>query len=499
MILMTPALRRTPALRTVLPIGALLLAAGCTLGPDYQRPTTAADQMTSFVHAGPDAAAPAPEVDPWWRSFGDPLTAELVETALAANTDLEAAAARVLAAEASLRQARSSRWPEANLSAGASRQKNSFVLPGAGRVSPISTTYSDALSVAYQADLFGGLRRSRQAAWAEFLAQDAARQTVLHTVIAEVVRARVRIDTLARSLALAEETRDSWQRTHDTIDRRNRLGLAPTLDVRLARENLAAAEAAAVARAQELAQARLALDVLLGQAPGASPAASIEDGLDPLPDLEPIPVGLPAGLLERRPDLRRAEMQLAAATARIGVAIADLYPGLSLTASAGNSSDSLSDLLSSETLIYSAAANLLAPIFDGGRRRAAVGGARASAEVAAAEYAGAVLVALREVEDALLRERILREQLTFLDQRVEEARAADRSARQRYQRGVTPFLSVLDTERRWRAAEDALLAARASLWNARIDLHLALGGDWLDEPASELQPENPTRLASEDL
>ncbi len=473
----------------------LIFLTGCTLGPDYQRPTTVADEAASYAHSAEAADRRIDAVDPWWRSFGDPITAQLVRESLNENTDLRAAAARVVAARESLRQTQASKWPSADLSAGANRQKSSFVLPGAGRVNPISTTYTDSLAVAYQTDLFGGLRRQRQAARAEWLAQEAAWETVIHTVISEVVRARVRLNTLDRAFGVARDVRDSWRSTFESIDRRHRLGLVSTLEVRLARENLAAAEATVIARQQQLDQARLALDVLLGRRPGVRRVASA--GLEPLPDLAPIPLGLPADLLERRPDVRRAEMQLAAASARIGVALADLFPGLTLTGSAGNSSDRLGDLLSSDTLVYNAVASLVAPIFDGGRRRAAVRAARANADAATADYAGAVLQALREVEDALVRGRALRRQLDFLEQRVDEARAADRSARQRYQRGVADLLSVLETERRWRAAEEALLNARADLWNARIDLHLALGGDWREEDSVADRVERSAALGAD--
>jgi multidrug efflux system outer membrane protein len=454
-----------------------LALAGCALGPDYERPWTPAADAEGYLHAAAEAATlDAAAVDPWWRGFGDPAIAGLVEAALEANTDLKAAAARVLEARAGLRQAGARLEPEVDFSVGANRQKNSFVLPGVGRVSPIATTYSDDLSVAYQADLFGGLRRGRQAAWADLLATEAARDTVAHAVISEVVRARVRLSTLGRGADLARAIRDSWAATQKSIDRRYRSGVASALELRLARENLASAEASVVGLEQQLAQARLALDVLLGRRPGTGEAPAAQ--LAPLPQLAPVPVGLPAALLERRPDVRAAELRLAAATARIGVAIADLFPTLTLTGGAGRSSDVLDDLLETNALVYRAVAGVAAAIFDGGRRRAAVAAARARADEAAAGYAGAVLQALREVEDALVREAALREQLVFLEERVEEARAADRIARGRFERGVEELLGVLETERRMRAAEEALVDAQASLWNARVDLYLALGGDW---------------------
>lgn len=466
----------------------LLLLAGCTLGPDPQRPATVADSAPGYVHGLPEPSSEtSPQstldaaLDPWWTSFGDAATADLVQRALDENTDLRAAAARVLEARAALGSARATLWPSLEGSFTASRTKNSFTLPQVGRVSVYATTYSPSLDASYQLDLFGRLERTRQAAWSDLLSQEAARRSVLHTVVSETVRARVRIGTLERSLDLATGIRDSWAGTLETIDRRYRSGLVEALDLRLARENLASAEAAVVEARQALAQARLGLDVLVGRRPGTGPEIASE--LPSLPDLDPVPLGLPADLLDRRPDLIQAEMALAAQTARVGVALADLYPSLRLTASAGTSSDTLSDVVASEAVVYNAVLNLLAPIFDGGRRRAEVAARRARVEQAAAAYAGAVLRALREVEDALLRDRAVTERLTFLETRAEEARAADRIARDRYGRGVSTLLQVLDTERRLRVAEQALLAARADAWNGRVDLYLALGGDWLPDDA----------------
>ncbi len=482
---------------------ALFLLAGCTVGPGYERPRTEAADATAFVHAPEEEATLDPEsVEPWWRSFGDSTTSELVETALAANTDLRQAAARVLEARAGVRRAGSGRFPDVSAGLNGSRQQSSFVLPGLGRVSPESTTYAVDVTVAYQADLFGGLRRGRQAAWAQLLAEEAARETVAHSVVAEVVRARVRLSTLDRATQIARAVRASWAETLEKTEARYKSGLTSTLELRLSRENLAAAESAVLGVEESLAQARLGLDVLLGRRPGADEVEAT--GLDPLPDLDPIPLGLPADLLERRPDVRSAEMRLAASTAQVGVALADLFPGLTLNAAPGTRSDTLSSVLSSESFVYSVVASLVGPIFDGGRRKAGVEAARANAEAAAAAYAGTVLVALREVESALLREATLRAQLVFLETRLEEARGADKIARDRYERGVLRLLDVLETERRLRAAEEALLGARSDLWNVRIDLHLALGGDWGVVPddtrraVAGSEPASPHPAAKED-
>jgi multidrug efflux system outer membrane protein len=187
---------------------------------------------------------------------------------------------------------------------------------------------------------------------------------------------------------------------------------------------------------------------------------------------------LPIALLDRRPDLIQAEMQLASATYGIGIALADLYPTVSLTASGGTVSDSVSDLLDTDSIVYNTVASLLGPIFTGGARRAEVAAARARAEAAAAAYSGAVLGALRDVEDALVADRANRDRLQSAYRRLDEAQAADRIARERYQRGVESFLTVLETERRLRTAEEAMITTKSDLWNTRIDLYLALGGDW---------------------
>ncbi len=470
-----PRMKATPQAVT---LAALLIAGACTLGPDPRRPVTVASGVAAYVHAppeGPEEPAAAGD-DRWWERFGDEVTCELVDRALAHNTDLRAAAARVLEAQAALAKAAGGRYPEVTAGLSATRSKVSFVLPELGRIGIFSTTYSDELSISYQVDLFGRLARTREAAWAELLAQEAAREALRHTVVSQVVRSRVRIATLERALATARRTRESWEVTLRTVERRYRAGLVQAVDLRLARENLAATQTPEVDLEGQLWQARHALDVLVGRRPGS--ALPLPSTLPELPELDPVPLGLPADLLERRPDLRQAELQLAAATSRIGVALADLFPSLTLTGSGGIRSDTLSELVSSDGLVYNAVGNLLAPIWSGGRRRADLRAARARAEQAAAAYAGAVLNALREVEDALVRGEAARRRLELALTRVAEAGAADRLARERYQRGVEGLLKVLETERRLRSAEEALHSTQADLWSARIDLFLALGGDW---------------------
>jgi len=479
-------------------LATLIFAAGCTMGPEPERPVTAADVSDTYVHAADQEVVKLPEVSPWWRTFGDETTTELVDLALENNTDLQAAVARVLEAEAGLRRAGGARLPQVGYGAGAGRQKMSFVLPGVGRREIYSTTYSYDFNIAWQADLFGRLKRTQQASWAGLLSEEAAREAVVHTVVAMVVRSRVQIAILERAVDITREIITSWGSTLKTVERRYRSGLADAVELHLARENLASAQAAGVVIEGELEQARLVLDVLVGRRPGSG--NKLADTLPELPSLDPVPLGLPAELLDRRPDLRQAEMRLAAATYGVGAAIANLYPDLSLTASAGVRSDTLTDIISIDGLVYNAVANLVGPIFTGGQRRADVDAARARSDQAIANYAGAVLLALREVEGALVLGDTSERNLDFTRERVFEARAADRLAKQRYQRGVASMLTVLETERRLRLAEQAIINATADVWNARIDLFLALGGDWdTNPPDSEaaLPEETETQVKSE--
>ncbi len=214
----------------------------------------------------------------------------------------------------------------------------------------------------------------------------------------------------------------------------------------------------------------------MGRHPGSS--EELPQTLPELPDLAPVPVGLPALLLDRRPDVRAAELTLKASNERIGVSIAQLYPDLTLTGIWGRSADRWRDIWKDETEIYSAVMRILQPIFQGGQLKARVNAAKARYAELAANYAGTVLTALREVEDALVREELLQQRLKALEVRFNEAVAAEKLAGQRYLRGVERLITVLETERRRRIAENELNNVKGELWTGRVDLFLALGGDW---------------------
>jgi NodT family efflux transporter outer membrane factor (OMF) lipoprotein len=466
------------------------MSAGCTVGPDYARPVTAADEAETFVNVQASSSDAnnvdlASEIEPWWLHFGDPVTSDLVRTALKKNNELKAAAANVLYAQSLLAKSRGTRLPDISYSGSRTKTKTSIGTSlSDSRIVSHSTAYASDISISYIVDFFGKLKRTEQAAMADMLAAQASRQALAHSITAQVVRSRVQIATLQRLLNIARANTKSWEDALIIIERRYSSGLIGPLDVHLARENLAAARALEPQIEQSLLLAQHSLDVLLGRRPAASEL--LPETLPELPDLSIVPVGLPAALLDRRPDVRTSELNLAAATEWIGVSIAALYPDLTLTASGGYRSESLSRLTVSNADVYSAIIALAGPIWKGGQLRAQVKASKAQAQQAAANYAGVVLLALREVEDALVKQKKLQIQYEQLKARLTEALRAEKLAQQRYLKGVEKFLIVLETERRRRTAENQLVETASEMFNARIDLFLALGGDW-DESRSAQQ------------
>ncbi len=456
--------------------------AGCMVGPDYSRPETPAETSGAYFHAGANEqdVNDFADADKWWDRFGDPTTAELVRQALENNYDLKAAAARVLQTQASLAEMRGRQWPDVSYKLSRDRSKRSYNIGsgpfGGGRFSVMSTTWSQDITVNYILDLFGKLKHAERAAWADMLASEVSEQALTNSIIAGVINSRINIATIQRRLSIARANSESRQRTLRTVERRYEQGLVGPVDIRLARENLAASKAAEPAVEMSLITARHALDVLLARPPGSS--EDLPETLEELPDLEPVPIGVPARLLDRRPDVKAAELALRSANERIGVSIAQLYPDLTLTANYGANADEWHDIWESYSETYGLLMRLAQPIFKGGQIRAQIDAAKARYAELAANYAGTVLTAMREVEDALVSEQMLQSQLQHTRDRFREAKAAEELSRQRYQQGLTGFLVVLETERRRRIAEEQLTILKGQIWTTRVNLYLALGGDW---------------------
>lgn len=451
---------------------------GCMLGPDYERPQTAADVNDGYYNTGIYPSEPD-KVDftGWWRDFAGGQFEPLVRRALKNNTDIEEAAAKVIEAEAGLEKARGSRLPQVEYSLGRTRSKNSFNF-GGGRFSSLTTSFSQEIQVSYVTDLFGKLRRQQRASWQQLLAMEANRQAVVNTVISSVVKSAVNLAALQKREVLAEELVNNWEKTVHLTKQRYERGLISSVELRSARENLQTAKSQLESLRTLLTETENSLDVLLGRRPGNSRKLSMDLYKDI--DLQPVPVGVPAGLLDRRPDVRNAELNLRAANENIGASIAALFPDLTLTGSYGRSADKWRNIWIDETEIYSAVMNLAAPLFRGGSLRADVKISRAQFEQSAAAYAKTVLNAVKEVEDALSSQQRLKDRLEFTNIQLNQTEARRELLSQRFSKGVSDALELLNVKRQQINAESSRAELTGNLLTARVDLILALGGNWVE-------------------
>jgi multidrug efflux system outer membrane protein len=464
--------------------------AGCAVGPDYRAPEARLPAAYS------EGAGPAP-VAAWWTTFRDPVLDSLIRRAVRANPDLRSARARVLEARARRGLAAADRLPSVDASAGASRTRNSsnaFGDPGG-----TSNLFEAGFDAAWEIDLFGHAAREVEAADAEVAASVEDRRDVLVSLLAETARDYVDLLGARRRAALARANLASQERTLELTRSKLEAGLASELDVARA-ETLVRTTAAAVPGFEaEARRAVHALSALLALPPDA---LSAELGADaPLPAIPPaVPAGLPSDLLRRRPDVRRAERRLAAATARVGAATADLYPRFTLTGALGLASEDLGDLVDSGSRTASIGGVLRWPILDFGRASRAVEIRGAIEEQAATAWEAAVLRALREVEDALVTLAKERERRASLAAAVDAARRAHDLADRVWRSGRTDFFAVLDAERVLLASEDALAESDLRGAQGLVALYKALGGGWeIETDAAEDPPRGEPGRRSLDL
>ncbi len=428
------------------------------------------------VAAGRSQTASATALD-WWRSYNDPLLDQWVGHLLAENLDLRAAAERIVQARERAVSVGGERWPAFGLGVNGGR---SFT-PGFPQSSERSyrTDINIGLGVSWQADLFGKVRRSVEAAQYQSLANEADYQALQHSLVAELVRLRASVAVSQRELAVQTDIVDSRQRTLDTVQRRYQLGVKNTtaLGVYTAEENVASAQAQRVVLHRQLTENLLVLDTLLNQRPGT--LARVETAFPLLPLSDAVAIDIPAALLDQRPDIRGNELRLMAANAQVGVAMADLLPDLSLSLNHSFASDQWGGLFDNNNALASLTGQITTRLFEGGRLRAQIRLRESELREQAAQYAKLVLNALAEVETALVQEHYLVEQVALLQRGTRAARKAETLAEQRYQQGISSLLVLLEAQRRRQNSERSLLAAQRASWRARVDLHLALGGDWI--------------------
>lgn len=459
--------------RLIFASGLMLAATACTVGPDYA-PRSAADLHVPERFVGTETST-SDDIRGWWAELNDPVLSALIERALADNPDLAQSLARVAQARESLAQTRGSILPSVETSGSNGRNFNSET--------PDSWSFSRSIDARWTLDLFGGQRRSIEAARASYAAAGFTLANAQAVLAAEMARTYIDLRTTRRRLAVARGSLEVQEQNALIAGWRGQAGLVSSIDVEQARAQRAQTAATVPQLEQAEAQARFRLAVLAGDAPGAVDQLLADDLELPIVPAT-IGAGTPAELLRRRPDVRAAERDLAAATARIGVAEADLYPSLSLSGTVASSSASFGDFFNVVTgRLF---ANLAQTIFDGGQRRAAVRSQRAAAEGALAAYRGVILGALEDVENALIaRETAAARIIAFSEQTVAAQNAA-LLARTNYRAGLTDLRTLLEAERNLLSAQDGLVSAEGDSVAATIQLYLALGGGW-DADTSALQ------------
>lgn len=460
-------------MKTAMTSAALLLSA-CTVAPTYERPSVKLPQTYQAAQTAVEDAPAAVGMSPWWEVLGDAQLNLWVNRALAQSPQTQAAAARVQEADALMRQAGAALFPEVNLSVGG--VNNQVTQLGAVPVSPslpvARTDRAVSLSTSYELDVWGKVRSADQAARAQALSSRYAQATVQTTLAASVVQAWLSLRSLDAQIAVTRDSLRNRQEAAAIIAKRQAGGLASEVDVQAAQPALLALQA----QSADLLRQRVLSENLLGvllNSPGLTVASDVV-----LPAAPTVPAGLPSSLLNDRPDVRDAEAQLIAANARIGLARAALFPALSLTAAAGSQSADLSNLFKPEAFTFSLGLNILAPIFDAGRRDAVVAQVTAQQQQVAANYRQTVLNAFRDVRDALSNTEQQAAAERSLQAQQQSLQASVRLTQLRVNAGLVAPLVLLDAQRNLNEAELSLVRARAARLAAAVDLFKALGGGW---------------------
>ena len=460
--------------RLFLALTVTVFLAGCAVGPDYARPTsTLPEQHKEATTATAQAIAPVNAE--WWTLFNDATLNQLVQQTLAANQDLQAAIARLEASEAAAREAGAELYPAIGLAANGSRNRISgetFSGKNTG-----SATYNNrraALSLSYEVDLWGRIRRSNEAARAEALASRFGRDSIQLALIGQLVNEYLSLRSNEAQLEVTRQTLESRQESLKIVQARLDAGSASGLELAQAESQLNAAQGQWSQFKRQRALSENQIGLLSGQ-PGLKLASTSLEQL-PLPPTPP--TGLPSSLLEARPDVRQAEEKLIAANARIGVAKAAYFPTIGLTGLYGSESAALSNLFTGSAGIWTAAIGLTMPIFDAGRTGARVDQATAAQAENIANYRKTLQTAFREVSDAIVNlQEFANEEAAFSAQ-VDASKRAFNLAQKRYDSGYSGYSDLLDTQRTLNTAQLLYLASRKNRLGASVDLFKALGGGW---------------------
>ena len=471
-----------------------LTLSACALGPNYTRPELPVLERWS-------ATVTLTEIDTmvqphWWTAFGDPELDALLRKAVAQNLDLKIAAANLERSRAEARVAAAPLWGTAALQPRYEKTKESRRIVeepsaalrelGVTALPNPSKQYSLPLAVSYEFDLWGRLRRGREAATAEFHATREDAQAIYLTLLSTVAGNYFDIRELDERMALTERAQALGKETLRITEKKYEAGMIAQTDVLRVRAQVAQLDGDVIELQRRRVERQHALAVLLGKPPGAFevPAKPLSPEIQ-IPQVAP---GLPSSVLARRPDVRSAEYRLIAASARIGEAKAAFFPTLALTGEYGYQSRALNNLISSKSITWGINPQLYVPLFDGGKRRGQLQAARAATEEAVERYRLTLLRAFEEVENALAAGFYQAQQQTQIAVAVEALNAAHVQVRRQYEHGQVSLLDVLDAERSLLAVEERALALHRARLDAVLFLYKALGGGWEQGAFAGRQP-----------
>ena len=451
---------------------------GCAVGPDFKEPEVKTPEQYRLQEMAEEEAVDLK----WWELFDDPVLFVLVSTALEENRDVKTAAARIEQAMAALGFTRADQYPRLDVEGSA--QWGNFI--GGGRSQSTDATAFIGLPLSWEIDFWGKFSRATEAARAELLASEYGFKTVQISLISTVVSAYYQLLDFHQRLGVSEKTLASRLESLDIIQQRFDKGIIPELDLNQAQIQKEIAAAAIPLYEREIAKTENALSVLIGELP-----RQIETGADLKSQRVPpqIPTGLPSNLLERRPDIVQAKYLLKAQTENIGVAEAQRFPAISLTGALGVASTDIGSI-TTDGGVWSVGGTLLGPVFNFGKNVRRVDIEKAQTKQALYFYENAVLTAFREVEDALVEVETFKKQIEAVSNQQKAAANANMLSNDRYDKGVSSYLEVLETERQLFNVELELSDLTRQYLNAYVNLYKALGGGWITTEEMKLA-ENP--------
>jgi multidrug efflux system outer membrane protein len=457
-------------IRSVGPLLAALLLAGCAVGPNYRRPVVDVPSETRG-QLGPAEADSLADLA-WWEVFDDPVLQSLIREAIHANHDLAAAAARVEQSRQLVGVARADLFPQIGYQGEAARGRTFF---GDAFPNFTSNTFLGAFNLAWEIDIWGRIRRATESARAQYFGTEDFRRGVLLSLVSDVATAYFELLDLDRELEVSRNTTKAFQETVDLFSRRYEGGIGTLLEVARGKAALAQAAATIPAFETRIVAKENQISILLGRTPGAIARGTPIDHQTVPPA---IPVGLPAQLLERRPDIMQAEQAIVSANADVGVAVGNFLPRLGLTSLYGAQSSEIENLVKKSGNIWAVAGSLAGPLFQGGRLVSSYRATKAGWEQTVEVYLQTTLNAFAEVSSTLVQHRNLKDVRAEIQQQVDSLQQAVDLSLERYNEGIATYFEVLEAQQQLFPAQLVLSQTERDQLTSLVQLYRALGGGW---------------------